>query len=46
MEWGLILVEQRRAIEQRLKNAEAELTLFYPDEQANFGEIAKRCRKS
>ena len=46
VEWGLILVEQRRAIEERLKNAEAVLTLFYPDEQAKFEEIAKRCRKN
>lgn len=45
-EWGLILAEQRRTIEQRLKDAEAALTLFYPDEKTKFAEIAKRCRKN
>ena len=46
LEWGLILAEQRRSIEQRLSEAEAALTLFYPDEKAKFEEIAKRCRKN
>ena len=45
LEWGLMLAEQRRAIEQRLKDAEAAVTLFYPDEKAQFEEIGKRCRK-
>ena len=45
LEWGLMLAEQRRAIEQRLKDADAELALFYPDEKARFEEIGKRCRK-
>jgi|GEM_PF-3127086 len=45
LEWGLILAEQRRAIEQRLRDSEAALALFYPDEKAKFEEIAKRCRK-
>ena len=46
LEWGLILAEQRRAIAQRLKDADAELALFYPDEKARFEEIGKRCRKN
>ena len=46
VQWGLLLTEQRRAIEQRLKDAQAALTLFYPDEKAKFAEIAKRCRKN
>lgn len=45
LEWGLMLAEQRRAIEQKLKNAETELVLFYPDEKTQFDEIAKRCGK-
>ena len=45
LEWGLMLAEQRRVIEQRLKDADAELALFYPDEKAQFEEIGKRCRK-
>jgi hypothetical protein len=46
LEWGLMLAEQRRVIEQRLKDADAELALFYPDEKAQFEEIGKRCRKN
>ena len=45
LEWGLMLAEQRRVIVQRLKDADAELALFYPDEKARFEEIGKRCRK-
>ena len=43
LEWGLMLAEQRRAIEQRLKNAESALALFFPAEKTQFDEIAKRC---
>ncbi len=46
LEWGLILAQQRRTIEQRVKDADAALTLFYPDEKAKFEEIGKRCRKN
>lgn len=46
LEWGLILTQQRRGIQQRLQDAEAALALFYPDEKAKFEEIAKRCRKN
>lgn len=46
LEWSLILVQQRRTIEQRLKDAQASLALFYPDEKARFEEIGKRCRKN
>jgi hypothetical protein len=46
LQWGLILAQQRRDIEQRLKDAETTLALFYPDEKAKFEEIAKRCRKN
>ncbi len=45
LEWGLMLAEQRRTIEQQVKDAEAALALFYPDEKAQFEEIGKRCRK-
>lgn len=46
LEWGLILTQQRRDIEMRLKEAEATVALFYPDEKAKLEEIAKRCRKN
>ena len=45
LEWGLMLAEQRRAIEPRLRNTEAALALFFPDEKKQFEEIAKRCEK-
>ncbi len=46
LQWGLILTEQRRGLEQRVRDSDAALTLFYPDEKATFEEIAKRCRKN
>jgi hypothetical protein len=45
LEWGIKLSEQRRAIEAQLKDAEAGLVIFYPDEKAKFEEIGSRCRK-
>ncbi len=45
LEWGLILAQQRQAIEQQLREADASMTSFYPDEKATFEEIGERCRK-
>ncbi len=45
LEWGLLLAQQRQGIEKQLRDAQAAIAFFYPDEKATFEEIGKRCRK-
>jgi hypothetical protein len=44
VQWGIMLTDERRIIEARLRTANAALVEFYPQEKAKFDEIGVRCK--